>query len=160
MKGLIAVLFALVILGLAFFLYKSPAASPGMTEVEIAQIGPVGAQIWSHHRHRRHAGLLGAVGRRGLGEQELLLEPRHLLHELEVQQMPVIDLQKAGHLLDLGAGNGGQPPLDVGDVLAGVVAQRAGQIVLTEAQLGPPDLDELADDLAHRTPHRPPAVGR
>jgi ketosteroid isomerase-like protein len=37
-KGLIAVLFALVILGLAFFLYSSPSAPPEMTEAEIAQI--------------------------------------------------------------------------------------------------------------------------
>ena len=39
MKGLIAILFALVILGLAFFLYSSPSAPPAeMTEAEIAQI--------------------------------------------------------------------------------------------------------------------------
>lgn len=48
MKGLIAVLFALVILGLAFFLYSSPSAPPETTEAEIAQIqsevGAVGDQ--------------------------------------------------------------------------------------------------------------------
>lgn len=39
MKGLIAVLFALVILGLAFFLYRTPTAPPSeMTQAEIAQI--------------------------------------------------------------------------------------------------------------------------
>ena len=38
MKGLIAVLFALVILGLAFFLYRNPTAPPEMTEAEIAQV--------------------------------------------------------------------------------------------------------------------------
>jgi len=38
MKGLITVLAALVVLGLAFFLYSSPAAPPEMAEGEIAQI--------------------------------------------------------------------------------------------------------------------------
>ena len=62
--------------------------------------------------------------------------------------MAVVHLEEDGHVLDLGKGNGGQPPLDVGDVLAGVIAQRAGQIVLAETQLGAPNLDEFADDLA------------
>jgi hypothetical protein len=39
MKGLIAVFAALAVLGLAFFLYRSPAGPPAeMTEAEIAQI--------------------------------------------------------------------------------------------------------------------------
>jgi len=38
MKGVITVLFLLVVVGLAFFLYRSPSAPPEMTEAEIAQI--------------------------------------------------------------------------------------------------------------------------
>ena len=38
MKGLITVLAVLVVVGLAFFLYRSPSAPPEMTEAEIAQI--------------------------------------------------------------------------------------------------------------------------
>jgi ketosteroid isomerase-like protein len=37
MIGLITVLFVLVVVGLAFFLYRSPTAPPAMTEAEEAQ---------------------------------------------------------------------------------------------------------------------------
>jgi ketosteroid isomerase-like protein len=37
MKGLITVLAVLVVVGLAFFLYRAPTAPPEMTEAEIAQ---------------------------------------------------------------------------------------------------------------------------
>jgi uncharacterized protein (TIGR02246 family) len=37
-KGLITVLAVLVVVGLAFFLYRTPTAPPEMTEAEIAQI--------------------------------------------------------------------------------------------------------------------------
>jgi ketosteroid isomerase-like protein len=38
MKGLITLLAVLVVVGLAFFLYRTPTAPPEMTEAEIAQI--------------------------------------------------------------------------------------------------------------------------
>lgn len=38
MKGLITLLAAVVVLGLAFFLYSSPSAPPEMTDTEMAQI--------------------------------------------------------------------------------------------------------------------------
>lgn len=38
MKGLITLLAVLVVVGLAFFLYRTPTAPPEMTEAEVAQI--------------------------------------------------------------------------------------------------------------------------
>jgi hypothetical protein len=37
MKGLITALAVLVVVGLAFFLYRTPTAPPEMTDAEIAQ---------------------------------------------------------------------------------------------------------------------------